>query len=209
MSKKTGYISKIVIIYLLVLIYTVLRYNIFKGVPWTNLPLYVLNKTFALTGIILLSWAFILNSGTQTEQILKRGKQYGWLGFQLILMHMLCSLIILKPLYFSKFFDQGKLNLTGELSMLFGATAFVFLVVNNIRSWLSLNNDMEKNQIYGGYPSILSILFVVIHVFIMGISGWLTPAEWPGYLLPISLICFLILMSTLIYAPLKLKGKIK
>jgi hypothetical protein len=32
----------------------------------------------------------------------------------------------------------------------------------------------------------------------MGLLGWMTPAEWPGYLLPISLMAFLLALVTLI-----------
>ena len=203
MATKEHDKRNIIFIYLLVLIYAVLRYNVFKGVPWDHLPLYVLNKTFALAGIILLSQAFILNNWIQSEQNLIRAKQLGWFGFHLILLHVLCSFAILNPLYFSKFFVQGKMNLTGELSMLVGGAAFVVLTVNNIRSWLNLKNNEETSRVYKGYHPVLGILLVIAHVFIMGVKGWLTPSAWPGYLLPISLVSFLVLIAALTFAQVK------
>ena len=34
------------------LAYAVLRYNVFKGVEWMHLPLYIINKSVALAGIL-------------------------------------------------------------------------------------------------------------------------------------------------------------
>jgi hypothetical protein len=35
-------------------IYATARYNVFKGVPWSDWPIYTLNKAFALSALLLL-----------------------------------------------------------------------------------------------------------------------------------------------------------
>ena len=37
------------------LVYSVLRYHIFKGVGWEHLPLFIVNKVMALTGVLLIT----------------------------------------------------------------------------------------------------------------------------------------------------------
>lgn len=36
-----------------------------------------------------------------------------------------------------------------------------------------------------------------LHVLIMGFAGWLTPGKWPGYMPPITMISFLIVVYIL------------
>ena len=47
----------IIAVFLFSLIYAVLRYNVFKGVPWIDFPTYVFNKVLSLSALIL----FVLN----------------------------------------------------------------------------------------------------------------------------------------------------
>ena len=37
----------------------------------------------------------------------------------------------------------------------------------------------------------LALMLVAAHVAVMGFSGWLKPADWPGHLPPISLVAFI------------------
>jgi hypothetical protein len=198
MNKKVT--LNVVLIFLCALIYAILRYNVFKGILWIHLPLYIFNKTFALTGIILLSFAAIIGKRKKDQLSDTRSKQYGWMGFQFILIHVLCSFVLLNENYFGKFYDQGKLNLIGELSMLFGIIAFIVLIIHNYRDLISNVNPEEYIlPIKNNSLRIMSRIFVAVHLITMGLEGWITPATWPGYLLPISLISFLILSIGFFY----------
>jgi hypothetical protein len=122
------------------------------------------------------------------------------MGFQFILIHVLCSFALLNENYFGKFYDQGKLNLIGELSMLFGIIAFVVLIIHNYRELISnLTSEEYILPLKTNSLRILGRIFVAVHLITMGIKGWITPATWPGYLLPISLLSFLILAVSFFY----------
>ena len=56
LSKNTPPIKILSLFFILSLIYAILRYHIFGGVSWDQLPLYVMNKVLALTVVLLLSY---------------------------------------------------------------------------------------------------------------------------------------------------------
>ena len=134
-----------------------------------------------------------------TENNNRFAKEFGQVGFSFIIIHVLSSLPLLNENYFNKFYNQGKFNLIGELSLLFGITALFFMSFNQVRLFVkSCNNEnAEVNDKYKGL-SLLGIILTLGHVLVMGFNGWLTPSLWPGYMVPISLLSFLILMVALL-----------
>src|SRR3989338_4393633 len=123
-------------LFAVILGYALLRYNIIKGVPWSDLPLFISNKAIALYAVVFIALSFIIGplikfwTGTFIRfQPLR--KYFGLLGFGFASIHALISLLIFTPQYYPKFFSEtGKLDLIGELSMLFGIIGFfIFLVV--------------------------------------------------------------------------------
>ena len=50
--------KNICIVFILTFIYSVLRYNIFGDIPVTDIPVFILNKTFAFSMIIILVFIF-------------------------------------------------------------------------------------------------------------------------------------------------------
>src|SRR3989344_2259783 len=194
-----------IVIFAVILGYAVIRYNIIKGVPWTDVPLFISNKAIALGAVVFIALSFIIGPmikfwpGTFIKfQTLR--KYFGLLGFGFASIHALISLLIFTPQYYPKFFlETGKLNLTGEISMLFGVVGFfIFLGVA-----ISDIPSIEKSMKYGHWLEIqrtgyLAFFFILLHVSVMGFEGWLTPETWPGKLLPISLIAFIIIALALL-----------
>lgn len=194
-----------IVIFAVILGYAVIRYNIIKGVPWTDVPLFISNKAIALGSVVFIALSFIIGPmikfwpGIFTKfQPLR--KYFGLLGFGFASIHALISLLIFTPQYYPKFFlETGKLNLTGEISMLFGVVGFfIFLGVA-----ISDIPSIEKSMKYEHWLEIqrtgyLAFFFVLLHVAVMGFEGWLTPGTWPGKLLPISLISFIIISLALL-----------
>ena len=194
-----------IVTFAVILGYAVIRYNVIKGVPWTDVPLFISNKAIALGAVVFIAFSFIIGPlikfwpGTFTKfQPLR--KYFGLLGFGFASVHSLISLLIFTPQYYPKFFlETGKLNLTGELSMLFGVIGFfIFLGVA-----ISDIPSIEKSMKYEHWLEIqrtgyLAFFFVLLHVAVMGFEGWLTPGTWPGKLLPISLISFIIISLALL-----------
>lgn len=167
-------------------IYAILRYNIFKEVPWENLPLWVTNKAFALTATILIGYSFCADKT-------KPRKEIGILGFYIAIIHSIISFIILKPAYFSKFFSlDGKLNLSGESSMLAGVICLCLLLVATYRSYPAVTEESEVDLKLIHQLVFWAILLNLIHLATMGVPGWLKIDEWPGMLPPISLLSLVI-----------------
>ena len=122
---------------IIALLYSIVRYNIFKNVPWSDFPVFIFNKSVALTIVFLMFYyrTSISRKNMAVESV--------WsLMYVLVFTHMILSLSILGPSYFSKFYMDGHLNLTGSLSILTGVIAFLgFSVMGIIKT---LNGEWWK-----------------------------------------------------------------
>ena len=201
--------SKRNIVTLLILIttfvYAIVRYNVIKGTPWVDLPLFVTNKTAALASVVFIALSYALGQLAHYFPSMFAGtlswrKFFGLLGFGLASVHAIISLLIFSPQYYGKFFDTaGKLNLSGELSMVFGVLSFILFSIIAISSLPSVMESLGKErwlsvQRYG----YLGMVLVLLHVTAMGLEGWLNPSGWPGGLLPISLVAAIVLALALL-----------
>ena len=191
--------------------YSIVRYNIIKGVSWDNFPLYISNKAISLSAVFLIASSYILgplarfSPGVFASKLSMR-KYLGLIGFGLGAIHAVISLLIFNPAYYAKYFQaSGKLNLNGELALLFGVLSlFVFAIVaiSSIPSVIESTDQTKWFKIQQlGY---LALVFVGLHVLIMGLSGWFKPQDWPGGLLPISLVAFSVILLTLLLKALAL-----
>lgn len=168
------------------LAYAILRYNIFKEVPWKNLPLWVTNKAFALTALILIGYSFC---APRT----KPKKEIGLLGFFVALIHVILSLILLSPAYYEKFYEaDGKMVLIGEIAILVGVLSFAFLFLAAYQSFPRLRDKTECNLRLIHQLVLGSLLLNLVHVFVMGYKGWINMSSWPGMIPPITLVSFIL-----------------
>src|SRR3989338_11414763 len=136
-------------LFAVILGYALLRYNIIKGVPWSDLPLFISNKAIALYAVVFIALSFIIGPlvkfwpGTFTRFRPLR-KYFGLFGFGFASIHALISLLIFTPQYYPKFFlETGKLNLTGEISMLFGVVGFFIFLGVAISDIPSIEKSMK------------------------------------------------------------------
>jgi hypothetical protein len=155
--------------------YATLRYNVFKGVPWGDWPVFVLNKAIALSSLVLLA-AWILRHRRATDisepALLAAASR-------LMLAHAALSLIVLSPAYFPAFFMEGRLTWQAGAALAMGVAAAVGLPV------VSRPGRAHRSRLRG----IGLIAFAAgSHAALFGYSTWFTPAAWPGYLLPITMI---------------------
>ncbi len=170
-------------------LYAFIRYNILKGIAFAHLPLYVTNKSMAISAIIILSTAAI----TFGEEGEKSRNYLNTIGFLLVILHVIMSVVVLNKSYFDTMFYKGRLTALSELALLVGILAFIsffILFLNRIASdkfrttlGLIFNNN---------FISILGLIFLLFHTFFIGFKSWLNPEKWPGYLPPITLIGFVI-----------------
>jgi cobalamin biosynthesis protein CobD/CbiB len=162
------------------MIYAVMRYNVFGDVAWANIPVYVTNKAISWTGLALFGLSVV-----SREKADRRG--YGTLAAGAILSHVVMSVLVLTPAYFAKFFSvSGRMNGVGEASMLAGVLGLVVLA-----GLFAANLQAREAgpSLRAGWGRAV-LWFSAAHVLIMGLSGWLSPSGWPGYLPPITLWSF-------------------
>lgn len=179
--------------------YAVLRYNIAGEVPWKDVPIYVLNKGISLASFFLLVLSFSIgplkNLGAPiSDKFLGARKSLGLAGLMLVFVHFVLSITILNPLYYDVFFEEnGTLALQGGLSLFGGVMGLVLLWIYN---FTFKENFIKASPIIKTLTSkkIISIifLFVGVHLFFMGYSGWTTLHKWQAGLPPISLLAFAI-----------------
>ena len=144
--------------------------------------MWVSNKAFAMTATILVAYSFCADKS-------KPRKEIGILGFYIAIIHAIISLIILNPSYFAKFFSaDGKLNFTGELSMLAGILSFSLLLIAVYKSYPAVTEEAEVDLNSIRQLVLWGILLNLVHLSVMGLPVWLKVADWPGMLPPITLV---------------------
>ena len=177
--------------------YAVVRYHVAGGVPWKDLPFFILNKGISLSAFILLVGNFSLgpmnNMGISVpEGWLNARKAMGMTGFLLVLIHALMSFMLFNANIYGKFFlDNGTLTLLAGISMLAGVLAFVVLWAYN----LSFQTFLREDTAFIGFITsrrflLVAMIFGGAHLFFMGYEGWLKPSGWHGGMPPVSLVAF-------------------
>jgi len=180
---------KIVFAFTISLIYAVLRYNVFGNVPWEEFPLYITNKAFSLT--IVLIFLFTIKDNLNS----KDRKTFFNTAFFLSILHVFISFRLLGPEHYSKFYSENELNLVGYFTLFFGISALIGILV--LRSDNLLPTENGKLTIPKKLKNVIVIMipiFILGHLFSMGISGWLEPQNWHGFMIPISLVGFFVVL---------------
>ena len=124
----------------------------------------------------------------------------GLMGFSMAAIHALMALLLFSPEYYPKFFEiTGRLNFTGELSMLFGILSLWCLSVTAITSLPFMIEAVGVERWKRGQRlGYVSLVISGGHVFVMGVTGWLHPEGWNGHLPPVSLVAFSAVLMTML-----------
>lgn len=160
-------------------LYATLRYNVAKGVPWSDWPSYIANKVLAVTALVLLAWAALRKlRGTGSTASL-----VCW-GGGAALAHVVMSLGLFSLGYFEKLFAQGKLTFAGGLTLLFAALATVILEVGARQSaqWSPLTAQRATAWL---------LLLSALHTMTPSSTGWFDSASWPAGMPPLTLLATL------------------
>ena len=200
-TNKFTNLNIIIIVLILTSLYAILRYNVFGNTPWNQLPLYILNKILSFSGLLLIT----LNLSAKLLPRLKNSKQtLGIIGFILIFIHILLSLILSSPLNYSKLYtDSGLFSAFGGISLSSGAIAFTFLLIYIFYEKSKTIQNIFQNHRITAIQSLLPL----IHLFFLGCSGWITPQKWQGGMPPITLISFILYSVGLLIATAKRNKK--
>ncbi len=173
------------------LAYSVIRYNIFKEVPWVDFPLFVFNKVLALSSLFLFAiyqYSIVKNKTNFYNTIKDYAIIFG-------VMHIIISLLILSPSYFPKFYYSLKFNLPGAISLLSGTIA-VGLLLLLLRKAAYIKSSYSKY--FKNNAAILFFLAIAVHVSTIGFNGWFRMSTWPGGMPPITLISLIIVIIILV-----------
>ncbi len=192
-------------IFALVFAYVVIRYNIIRDVPISDIPLYINNKAIALASVIVIGCAFAIGPLTRFfprvfEKLHPLRKSLGLWGFGLAATHSLMSVALLGPKYYSKYYlADGSLNLFGQSALLFGVLAFAVFSIVAITSLPSMEEAMgRKSWLKVQRLGYLAYFFVLLHVSVTSFKGWLDPASYKYGFISISLIAALTVLLVLI-----------
>jgi hypothetical protein len=204
MSRKAQQI--ILIVFLLSLAYSVLRYHVVGTVGSKDFALYVINKCMALSGFILLTLNFTMGpakglGADVPDTWLAARKEIGIFAFMLILAHMLSAMLLFGAEgYYGKFFVPGEgLSAVGSWSMLFGVLAFVWLWLYNISFKGRQEGDEAFLRLVTSRGSILTAAALAAgHVGVMGFRAWFQPDTWPGGMPPITMVAMAVFVIGLV-----------
>ena len=164
------------------LLYAVVRYIVCGPVDPIHMPVYILNKATSVSSVVFL----LLTALHYRRSPAKKNRFWGMAMVHSAFVHIVMSLSILSEAYYPKFFESGKMNLDGELTMMAGALAAY--CIWRIRS---AGSDFMRRKLL----QIFATLFIIVHLVAMGYRGWLTPGKWHGGLPPISLVGFVVAVA--------------
>lgn len=153
-------------------VYAVLRYVVFKDVDVDYLALYVLNKSFSLSVVLLIPYILIKNNKLLVNSF-----------NVLILLHIAVSLFLFDAQHYNKFFtNAGNYSITAMLTVLFGAVSAIIFLSWHFKKIINISSRTRL---------IIFIFFTASHTFVMGVNSWFSPQTWPGYMPPITLVAFI------------------
>lgn len=189
----------------LCLAYAIIRYNLVRDVSFTQLPLYIANKSIALGATLIIGLSYLFGPFARFwpkifVPLLYQRKHLGITGFALAALHAIMSIILISPAYYGRLYeDNGKLTGSGEMMLLFGILAFAVFSAIAITSLPPIEKHMHPDQWKRvqrfGY---MAYLMVLVHVTVLGFKGWLRPDSWQYGLMSISLIAALSIVLVLI-----------
>jgi len=212
------------VVFVLLGVYALLRYNVFKGFAWANLTLQVLNKVFGSVALTLFALSTLAGVCAALLQLwrgtvdrpfprllaawLDARKQLGLVAVAFLAVHVPASLVIASPAYIDKFYrdssdpDQdlvlAKMNAMGEASILAGILAYVLVLVLAVTSLPTVARALSWREwnVVHTYMAWLALALATGHVVIMGAYDWVRPWTWPAGLPPVTLLVCIVPVVT-------------
>ncbi|HUJ16742.1 MAG TPA: hypothetical protein VL197_02015 [Nitrospirota bacterium] len=164
--------------------YAVIRYAGFGHVSLIHVPVYIMNKSISMTAVEALFMAALGLMRSEKDAV----RFWTDACSQLVFVHILLSLGILTKGYFASYFEGDKMSLTGEVVLLMGAlAAYCFWRLKAAAIKPALQRTL----------TLLACTLVAVHLFAMGFDGWLHVEKWNGGMPPITLLSFLLVISSL------------
>ena len=176
---------------LVTMCYATIRYVVSGAVLPSNIPLFIVNKAMSLSATI----ALLLSAASYFSNNNDGSRTWGVISFNLAVIHVMLSMLLLSPEYYESFFTYDglkRMNIKGELSMFFG--------IMGAYTYFKLVSSKHGTKAMA-YFKLISTFCIGSHIFIMAVMSWL-PWKWGNrfYMPPISLLGFLCVgLAFLIY----------
>jgi len=182
--------------------YAILRYNVFGGVAWTELPVYVSTQGISFGALTLLALSYLVNRrvppGARAQRRLL-ARSLGISGFLLLAAHSVASVAILTRAYFPALFGGRYLSTAGEVSLWSGSLAALLFAAPALCSVRSVRRKLGearwKRAQRLGYAALA---LTAVHVLAIGSRNWAAVSSWPGGLPPITLLSFLVCLAPIV-----------
>lgn len=178
------------------LAYAVVRYHVFAGVPWSELPLFVSNKGLALASVLLFALAYLASRQVPDDagaRMARRrlARRSGLAGFWLMIAHVAISLGILGARRYPVLVDAAGLTTAGVVCLVMGACGTLVFAVPALTSSPRVSMRLSR----GGWRRSQQLGYVALaltgaHVLAVGMHNFLAVERWPGGLPPITLLSF-------------------
>lgn len=169
--------------FVLSLAYAVLRYHVAGTVPWSELPVYVLNKAVSLAALAFFVFSYRAGKSRWIPQASARF--FGLWGFALMNVHIGLTALVWDSAHYGKLFLAGSPSPSSNLSMTLGAlSVFAFCAP----MWATAKDPSWPRWKPFQQAGYLGLALTALHVGLIGFSGWWTPSTWPAYLPPITII---------------------
>ncbi len=201
---RTNYLL-ITLTILLGFVYSFARYIWLGTTSIQQLPLYLFNKVFSLSGVVIIAASLLISQYKKKRNIYNKSAKkentlLGLSGLALIILHFLISIILFGKEYFPNFYNTQKLSISGELSLLFANIALIMLLIAGIISFIKVFSKTVF-KIKNSYLQLIKIalIFTSFHLLFMGVNSWYDVSKWSGGLPPITLLAFLIIVFVLTY----------
>ncbi len=198
MTKNKEPIFITLIYFTVSLLYVLFRYALLKQIPIEGYTVVLLNKALAFTAVFLLfRIAFdkvyqikSKESGTEKKYYFKF---YGTTSTAIMFVHAFLSVIVFDEVHLPKFFTNGYLNETGDMTLLWGISALSIFMAIAIIGVTAKNYNSKRRNV----PFLISLgyLFLLLHVFTLGEKSWFTVENYLHYGLPVSLLSFILIIS--------------
>jgi hypothetical protein len=167
------------------LAYATVRYNLLKGVPWSDWPTYIVNKAFAFGSLILIVIEIV---GKPTG--MPRANWMAGAGL-LVLGHLLLSTALMGQTYYPAFFTSGKYTLVSGVAITLGVAAALIMY-----SGSKFALEIRSSRRCGTMICVLALL-IGAHAAFPDLSSWADPTSWPGGLPPMSMLTSIAAVSAI------------
>lgn len=152
----------------------------------------VLNKSIAWLAGTLLMFSFLKQNFWNRFKLNRR--TLGLSGYFFAITHILAGIILLDSKFYPKFYAFQNLSNIGWTYIAMGVLSILFFTAP---LYASFKNEPQSSKLYhfGRY----GILMNLVHVLLIGFSGWLQPTSWPLNMPPITLIFVTQIIAIWIY----------